>query len=264
MKVLKLILPALLLLASCAKQEVDYAKYVNPFVGTGGHGHVYPGAVAPYPMIQASPDTRMYQWDACAGYHYTDTTINGFSHNHLSGTGCGDYGDILIMPMIGTPDKLDKEGEKSQEMPFCSPFSHENEVAEPGYYSVMLEKHSILTELTATQRAAIYRFTFPETDSATILLDMDYSLSVFGDQRNDVLDLQVVGDNAICGSKQTKGWAWEQAISFYAEASQPFTYTIINDTVQREGVDKPRLKALLNFKAEKNTPIYFKIALSGV
>ena len=264
MKALKLALPALLLLASCAKQEVDYAQYVNPFVGTGGHGHVYPGAVAPYPMIQASPDTRMYQWDACAGYHYSDTTINGFSHNHLSGTGCGDYGDILIMPMIGTPDKLDKEGEKSQEMPYCSKFSHDNEVAEPGYYSVMLEKHSILTELTSTQRATIYRFSFPETDSATILVDMDYSLSVFGDQRNDVLDLQVVGDNAICGSKQTKGWAWEQAINFYAEASQPFTYTIINDTVQREGVDKPRLKALLNFKAEKNTPIYFKIALSGV
>lgn len=99
-----ILLGGLLLLGtvfSCTQAEQDYASYVNPFIGTGGHGHTYPGAVVPNGMIQPSPDTRIYEWDACSGYYYEDTTINGFSHTHVSGTGCADYGDVLLMPTVG-------------------------------------------------------------------------------------------------------------------------------------------------------------------
>lgn len=89
---------------SCTQTAPDYASYVNPFIGTGGHGHTYPGAVVPNGMIQPSPDTRIYEWDACSGYYYADTTINGFSHTHVSGTGCADYGDVLLMPTVGRQD----------------------------------------------------------------------------------------------------------------------------------------------------------------
>ena len=258
------VLAILVIFAACKPATKDYAAYVDPFVGTGGHGHVYPGAVAPYPMIQPSPDTRITGWDACAGYHYSDTTINGFSQTHLSGTGCGDYGDILIMPMIGVPAVLDRMDKNSQQMPYASRFSHENEKAEPGYYSVVLDDYGIKTEITATQRAAIYRFTFPKSDSAVIVLDLDYNLDVFGAQQNDSLSLTVLSDTAIEGQKQTKGWAWQQAISFYAETDQPFTYTLVNDTINTPEGPKPRAKAILSFKTEENKPVKLKIALSGV
>ena len=94
----------LLFFAGCSpssESRLQYSDFVNPFIGTGGHGHTFPGAVVPHGMIQPSPDTRIYEWDACSGYHYYDSTINGFSHTHLSGTGCGDYGDILLMPTVG-------------------------------------------------------------------------------------------------------------------------------------------------------------------
>ena len=122
---------------SCTQTAPDYASYVNPFIGTGGHGHTYPGAVVPNGMIQPSPDTRIYEWDACSGYYYADTTINGFSHTHVSGTGCADYGDVLLMPTVGRQD-YHSMGSKSQQMAYASAFSHENETAEPGYYSVFL------------------------------------------------------------------------------------------------------------------------------
>lgn len=257
------IVAALATLASCSCSEKDYTQYVDPFVGTGGHGHVYPGAVAPYPMIQPSPDTRSTGWDGCSGYHYTDSTINGFSQTHLSGTGCGDYGDILISPQIGVPAVLDRLDANDLYMPYASAFSHDNEVAKPGYYSVTYD-NGIQTEITSTQRAALYKITFPQTDSAVVIIDLDYNLDIFGIQRNDVLDLNVVSDTEIMGNKQSKGWAWEQAISFYATTSQPFTYSVINDTIDTAQGKKPRSKAILSFNTQPNTPIYIKIALSGV
>ncbi|MEG1573681.1 MAG: GH92 family glycosyl hydrolase, partial [Bacteroidales bacterium] len=257
------VLAILFIFAACKSVTKDYAAYVDPFVGTGGHGHVYPGAVAPYPMIQPSPDTRITGWDACAGYHYSDTTINGFSQTHLSGTGCGDYGDILIMPMIGVPAILDRMDVASQQMPYASGFSHKNEKASPGYYSVVLDNYGIKAEITATQRAAIYRFTFPKSDSAVIILDMDYNLDAFGAQRNDSLSLQILSSTSIEGGKQTKGWAWQQAVNFYAETSQPFTCTLVKDTIDTPQGVKPRSKAILNFKTENNKPVMLKIALSG-
>src|SRR6478672_3134370 len=120
--------------------QTNYAKLVNPFVSTGGHGHTFPGAVAPHGMVQLSPDTRLEGWDGCSGYHYSDNYIYGFTHTHLSGTGCSDYGDILLMPMLGEPSPSNKV--------YGSKFSHKNEKASPGYYSVRLDDDNILAELT--------------------------------------------------------------------------------------------------------------------
>lgn len=113
----------------------DYTHYVNPFIGTGGHGHTHPGAMVPHGMIQPGPDTRIDGWDSCSGYYYEDTTINGFAHTRLSGTGCADFGDFLLMPTVGV-QRTDFLGTESQKRPFASAFSHEKEYAEPGYYSV--------------------------------------------------------------------------------------------------------------------------------
>ncbi|MDE6766395.1 MAG: glycoside hydrolase family 92 protein, partial [Duncaniella sp.] len=155
----------------------DYASYVNPMIGTGGHGHTFPGAVTPHGMIQPSPDTRIDGWDACSGYYIADSLINGFSQTHVSGTGCADYGDILIMPTVG-PKVIDNQIDTLQNLPFASGFSHDSEIAEPGYYSVMLDRYGIRAESTASDRVALYRFTFPEVMSgeAGMVVDMDYSI----------------------------------------------------------------------------------------
>jgi hypothetical protein len=122
----------------------DLTRYVNPFIGTAGHGHTFPGAIVPFGMIQLSPDTRLTGWDGCSGYHYTDSAIYGFSHTHLCGTGISDYGDILLMPAVGQPFLDPRLVE-----PYSTHFDHRNERATPGYYSVKLDDH-ILVELTAT------------------------------------------------------------------------------------------------------------------
>ena len=168
----------LLLFSSCSnltETQLQYIDYVNPFVGTGGHGHTFPGPVAPHGMIQPSPDTRIYGWDACSGYHYSDSTINGFSHTHLSGTGCGDYGDVLLMPTVGKQNYR-YLGDGCQQTAYASPFSHYKEVAKPGYYSVELDRYNVTAELTATPRAALHRYRFPESKEAGFIVDLDYSL----------------------------------------------------------------------------------------
>src|SRR5204863_9186684 len=140
---------SIILLAICSASSVagqpPVTSYVNPFVGTGGHGHTFPGATMPFGMVQLSPDTRVDDsWDGCSGYHYSDSVIYGFSHTHLSGTGCSDYGDIMLMPMMGAPS-VDKKI-------YSSKYSHKNESASAGYYSVKLLDDDIDIELTATTR----------------------------------------------------------------------------------------------------------------
>ena len=140
---------------SCTQTAPDYASYVNPFIGTGGHGHTYPGAVVPNGMIQPSPDTRIYEWDACSGYYYADTTINGFSHTHVSGTGCADLGDVLLMPYVG--EVRTARGEQDNIEGTCSTYySHANEEVAPGYYSLLMD-NGMRAELSATDRVAIHR-----------------------------------------------------------------------------------------------------------
>ena len=249
--------------SSCSRQETcnDYTQYVNVFIGTGGHGHTYPGAVVPHGAIQPSPDTRIYGWDACSGYYYNDSTINGFSHTHLSGTGCCDLGDVLIMPTVGEQD-ITQEEERGQTKAYASAFSHEREKAEPGYYSVMLDRYGIQAEITSTTRGAIHRWTFPKSEDAGVIVDLDYSLE---DQTNIGMQLEVISDTEVVGHKMTKFWAFDQYINFYAKFSKPFTYTIVDDTVTVGDKQKPRRKALLKFAGtEEGEVIYAKVGVSAV
>ena len=147
--------------------QKKFAQYVNPFIGTGGHGHTFPGATVPFGMVQLSPDTRIDgSWDGCSGYHYSDAVIYGFSHTHLNGTGVSDYGDILLMPTMGTPSLDNKD--------YSSTFSHRNEKASAGYYEVLLDKFNIKARLTTTTRVGYHEYTFNNSGRANIILDLNH------------------------------------------------------------------------------------------
>ena len=261
----RLFLPLLLLcLAACTQQPkadyvVDPANYVDPFIGTGGHGHTFPGATVPFGMVQFSPDTRMNDWDGCSGYHTSDNTILGFSTTHLSGTGCSDYGDFRFMPVVGI-------GNISKDLGFPSAFQHENEDAKAGYYAVLLDDYNTKVELTTGDRVGMMRCTFPKSDDAHIFLDM-----VKGVNDEFVYEswLQLESDNAISGFRKTRDWANEQYLYFYAEFSKPFTsHSFINKVEgeqQVEGrIEGNYIKALFDFATEEGEQITMRIALSAV
>ena len=155
-------------------QTRDYAAYVNPFVGTDGHGHTFPGATVPFGLVQASPDTRLLGWDACAGYHYSDNFIFGFSHTHLSGVGIPDYCDILVMPQSEPQPTIVTPQPEKGVRGYGSHFSHAREKAEPGYYAVTLDDAKIDVELTATSRVALHRYTFPAKTPRSLVIDLEH------------------------------------------------------------------------------------------
>ena len=252
------------MLDSCheASATSDYASFVDPMIGTGGHGHTFPGAIVPNGMIQLSPDTRIDGWDACSGYYHADSLINGFSHTHVNGTGCADYGDVLIMPTVGQ-QVIDAQVDTLQNLPYASPFSHANEVAEPGYYSVKLDRYDILAEMTSTKRVALHRFTFPATDQAGMIVDMDYSIQ---HQTNLDMAIEAIGDTELRGWKMTEYWAFDQQIYFYAKFSKPFTHTIVTDTItDTKGRPYARCKALLQFPPMKEgEQLLVKVGVSAV
>jgi predicted alpha-1,2-mannosidase len=253
----------------------DYAKWVNPFIGTGGHGHTFPGATLPFGMVQLSPDTRIDNWDGSSGYHYSDDIIYGFSHTHLSGTGIPDGCDILFMPTIGEPQFFAKEGDKSVNG-YASKFSHANEKSEPGYYSVKLDDDGILAELTATKRVGFHRYTFPNTRNANLILDLKW--------RDKVLDsaLTIVDSKTIEGYRRSSSWAKDQSVYFVIKLSKPVKPNIVTNgliigapevevkdlsvkaSVVDHGVQSENLKAQLAFEAGENEPILVKVAISYV
>ena len=188
--------------------------FVDPFIGTGGHGHTYPGASAPFGMIQLSPDTRYQGWDGCSGYHYSDSIIYGFSHTHLSGTGVPDYCDLLILPQSGKPNVL--PGYLS-EKGYGSQFSHQNEYASPGFYSVHLDRGDIDVRLSVSERAGIHEYTFNEKKGKKfILIDLDH--------RDDLLAscMEIVDKKTVKGCRISKGWAEEQHFYFFLKLDTPF------------------------------------------
>lgn len=194
--------------------KISRSLYVDPFIGTGGHGHTYPGASAPFGMIQLSPDTRYEGWDGCSGYHYSDSIIYGFSHTHLSGTGVPDYCDLLIVPQTGSP-KL--EPGYLSEKGYGSSFSHDNEHADPGYYDVKLIDENIDVRLTVSERSGMHEYTFNDPDGKRfILLDLDH--------RDRVLDagFNVVNKTTIQGFRTSEAWATEQHFYFHLETNVPF------------------------------------------
>jgi len=245
-----LVLPALS--ASAQKKKKDYTPYVNPFIGTGGHGHTFPGATVPFGMVQLSPDTRLEGWDGCSGYHYSDTTVYGFSHTHLSGTGIPDYCDVLFMPTVGSP--------RLKNTDYRSGFKKANEEASPGYYKTILDKYKVEVELTATQRAGLHRYTFPYTSQGNIIIDLQH--------RDNVLNswIEVINDHEIRGFRQSQAWAKDQYVYFYAKFSKPFkTYGIASNDVIETGKQKlegTNIKMFVQFDDPKE--ILVKVGISSV
>jgi len=241
--------------------QTNFTQYVNPFIGTGGHGHTFPGAVMPFGMVQLSPDTRLQGWDGCSGYHYSDSVIYGFSHTHLSGTGVPDYCDILLMPTVGDP-QLDAFVNGSYVKGYASHFSHKNEHASPGYYSVHLDDDNIDCEFTVTPRVGFHKYVFPETQQANIILDLTH--------RDKVLDsyVKVIDDRHIEGYRRSEGWAKNQIVYFYAEFSKQMESfgiakndSLLKDSSELRGKD---VKAFFQFHTSKGEAIYVKVALSQV
>lgn len=233
-------------------QKNDYSRFVNPFIGTGGHGHTYPGATTPFGMVQLSPDTRIDgSWDGCGGYHYSDSLIYGFSHTHLSGTGCTDYGDVMLMPMTARVEV--------DPINYASRFDHNKEHAEAGYYNVVLEKGNILAELTSTTRVGYHRYTFNTAGEKWLLLDLNH--------RDKLLEgkIEKVSANAIQGFRRSEAWASNQLVYFYMEFSEPIiniVYSDLKNTPSRYG-STIKQSAQIQF-AGGAKPLEVKVALSGV
>ena len=248
------------LCGACTSVNQSPVDYIDPFIGTGFHGHTYPGATVPLGTVQLSPDTRAGNWDACSGYHYDDTTLNGFSHTHLSGTGCIDLGDILFRPTTQRPD-LTAEGS------ICQPaaFSHKDEKASAGYYSVLLKDEGIKAELTATTHAGVHRYTFPSGKEAALVVDLAHLLD---SEYIYEATLERTAANEIAGMRRTRGWTDNQYVYFVAQFSKPFkTVDFIRDKkpvsaeVKLAGTD---LQAYLSFDNSDGEPVITKVGLSIV
>jgi len=204
-----------LLLLFLAQLAFGQSQYVNPFIGTGGHGHTFPGATVPFGMVQLSPDTRIDgSWDGCSGYHYSDSFVYGFSHTHLSGTGVSDYGDILLLPSVN-PISFEPEEYKTK-------FSHDDEVAEANYYEVNLPENGVRARLTASLRAGLHQYIF-EKNAGYVLLDLKH--------RDKTLDFEIeeVGENGVIGYRISEGWAKEQHCYFYIEFDSDFSSVQYNE-----------------------------------
>ena len=246
------------LLAACTSQKENPVDFIDPFIGTGFHGHTYPGATVPFGAVQLSPDTRAGNWDACAGYHYDDSTLTGFSHTHLSGTGCIDLGDLLIRPTTQTVDP------SRQPMYAPAAFRHEDEKAEAGYYAVLLHEEGIRAELTATAHTGVHRYTFPKESTPTVIVDLKHSLD---NEHIYESSLQVVNPHEMTGMRNTRGWSDNQRIYFVIQCSQPFEKaTLVSNQKALEGkeAEGTDLQALLKFKGHTSEPIVMKVGLSIV
>jgi predicted alpha-1,2-mannosidase len=238
----------------------EVGEKVDPFIGTGGHGHTFPGAAYPFGMVQLSPDTRLTGWDGCSGYHYSDSLVYGFSHTHLSGTGCSDYGDILIMPAAGPHPCHQGDGAPRSDFP-CR-FSHRSEYASPGYYRVRLPDEDILAELTVTRRCGFHRYSFPAGRPAEILVDLAH--------RDRVIEagLSINGDSEIAGFRRSRAWAKDQHVYFVAQFSQPFSSFGIE--LNDERLENTRqatggnLKAFLEFQDPGGKPVMVRVGISAV
>ncbi len=225
-------------------------EYVNPLVGTAEHGHTFPGAIVPFGAVQVSPDTRLDGWDGCSGYHYSDNRIYGFSHTHLSGTGCSDYGDVLITPFIGTASIHNED--------YALSFSHKNEHAAAGYYHVALD-NGIFAELTTGKRAAMHRYTFPKKGKRGIIIDLTH--------RDKVLASGItIRDNEIFGFRRSEAWNPNQYCAFSIIPSQPIQkieFYKDDKLVNETDVRGENCKAVVYF-ADKVKSVTLNVAISAV
>lgn len=253
---------SLALLAACTSQKenepsVSFAQYVNPMIGTDFTGNTYPGAQLPFGAVQLSPDNGLPGWDRISGYFYPDTTIAGFSHTHLSGTGAGDLYDIMFMP-VTRPYK-----EAEAPLGIYSTFSHNDEMASAGYYRVLLQDYNINVELTATERCGIQRYTFPKAESSVFLnlkkaMNWDFTLDSY---------IEVVDSCTIRGYRISQGWSPKQHVYFQTRFSRPFDNCTIDKTditLKDKGKIGTAYIARFDFNTEKDEEILVTTGISGV
>ena len=248
---MKNILSVVLSLITSIVLGQNFQQYVNPFIGTGGHGHTFPGATLPFGMVQLSPDTRIDgSWDGCSGYHYSDATIYGFSHTHLNGTGVSDFGDIMIMPTMEKPSFDNKI--------YSSKFSHSNEKATAGFYSVKLDKHNIDVRLSASTRVGFHEYTFNSSGQANIILDLNH--------RDKLLEgrIHVIDSKTIEVFRRSEAWAKDQYVYARIEFNVPLKVNLIKgEKTKLEGFYKGNDLALsFSKQVKKGEKILLKVALS--
>ncbi len=250
---------------SCTTQEkvenkTDYTVYVDPYIGSGEHGHVFVGANVPFGAIQAGPQNIHKGWDWCSGYHYSDSVIIGFSHTHLSGTGCADLGDILLMPYTG--EVRTARGEQDNiEGTASSYYKHANETVSPGYYSLLMD-NGVKVELTTTERTALHRYTYPEGSEQRLLINLKEGN---GDRAYETY-LKKIDDNTIEGFRFSKGWSPRHKVYFTMKTDQPIeSLAVFNDdaVAGNDELSGESVKGVVTFK--NNTPnVQVKIAISSV
>ena len=252
------------LLAACSQpsgeeQLRNEVQYVNPFIGTGFHGHTFPGATRPFALVQVSPDTHIMGWDASSGYHYDDSQIYTFSHTHLSGTGIGDLGDVAILPFSG--------GDSIRPV---ATFKKETEKATPGYYAVRLDNFGINVELTSTDRVGFHKYTYDNPKDRRVLLDLGHVLQPNWGHKLVGNEYLFVNDSTVEGTIRTQGWAHFHAVSYRITFSEPIEtlYQYIDGNLRKDSLflrlNTPGdLKFHYKF-AENNKPLYVKVAISPV
>ena len=250
-------------LGACGKQQctdLELIQYVNTFVGTDGPGNTYPGAVYPFGMVQLSPDNGLPGWDRIAGYFWPDSTIVGFSHTHLSGTGAGDLYDILVMPLNSRfTESLTPQGDYR---PY-SLFRHEQESAHPGYYKVLLESSGITAELTTTARVGFHRYSFPKDEISKIILDLGYALNWDAPVETH---LQVEDNQTITGYRFSTGWAPDQRVYFVMKLSRPFDavhLSLNGEAVEGVSVMGKKTAIVFDYATQEQEQILEKVALSS-
>ena len=240
------------------------AQYVDPFIGTGGHGHTYPGATVPFGMLQVSPDNGISQWDWCSGYHYSDSITIGFSHLHLSGTGIGDLYDIRLMPINRKVDLSTPSGNRD-ELPYKSSYTHEEEMASPGYYKVFLKDHQILAELTADVRTGFHKYTYQENDMQSVVMDLGFAINW---DKPTQTQIKIVDKNSVVGYRHSTGWAKNQKVFFAIEFSKSIeNYELVSDGEYKEKtnlVSGEKSAVQLYFNKGASQELKVKVGLSSV
>jgi len=238
-----------------------FTQFVNPLIGSGGHGHVFVGASVPFGAIQLGPNNIYKGWDWCSGYNYADSILIGFSHTHLSGTGSSDLGDVLIMPVTGQVF-LNKGTQSDISKAYSSYFSHEKEVVKPGYYSVYLEKYKIGVQLTATERVGIHKYSFPAKSDNHVIIDLKEGLS----DKSYECYLKLVDSHTIEGYRFSKGWARDQRLWFTIISNEEISKLEVynNDTLMGQGELKgPAVKGVISF-ANNPKEVILKAGISPV
>lgn len=245
----------------------DPLRWVDLRIGTGGHGHCFPGASLPFGAVQLSPDTFNDGWDWCSGYHDSDSSIMGFSHTHLSGTGCGDLLDFLVMAGTG-PVRLVPGPRSDPGQGYRSRFSHDDEIAEPGYYSVLLKDPGIRAEMTATERTGLHKYTFPESRDAWLILDLSHSYLTGGRSSVHAAELRQAGAGLLTGGHVTSAWGGGRHCYFALEVSRtPDRIDLYSgdQPVKAEGTLKgDNLKAVLHLRTRAGEVLYVRTGISGV